>query len=349
MDKLSDSPKRLLRVLGRGDVDRPPIWLMRQAGRYLPEYRQIRAKSAGFLDLCYDSQAAAEVTLQPIRRFGFDAAILFADILLVPHALGQDVAFREGEGPVLDPIRDAAALAKLRSEGIGARLDPVFETIRRVRAELDAETALIGFAGAPWTVATYMVEGGSSRDFAAAKGWAYRDRHGFETLLDILATATVEYLSAQIAAGVEVLQLFDSWAGAVPDQMFDSWVVAPTRKIIDALKARHPEIPVILFPNGAGLRYSRLAEIGGADAIAIDTTVPLAWAAKALQPTCVIQGNLDPQLLMAGGEPMRRGAEAILAAFADGPHIFNLGHGIQPTTPIEHVAELCKIIRGWRR
>jgi uroporphyrinogen decarboxylase len=247
--------KPMLRSLGGKIAAQPPVWLMRQAGRYLPEYRKVRAQVGGFLDLCYTPDLAVEVTLQPIRRYHLDAAILFSDILVVPNALGQSVAFRDGEGPVLEPIRSAAAVAKLRPEGLHERLAPVYETVRRLAAELPPEVALIGFAGAPWTVATYMVEGGTSRNFHNVQLWAYRDPAGFAALIDCLVAATIEYLSAQIVVGAEIVQVFDSWAGILPEPAFRRWVIEPTKRIVAALRQRHPEVPIIGFPRGTGLLY----------------------------------------------------------------------------------------------
>ncbi len=340
------STKPMLHSLTGGIAARPPVWLMRQAGRYLPEYRKIRAQVPSFLELCYTPELAVEVTLQPIRRYKLDAAILFSDILVVPDALGQSVAFREGEGPVLAPIRSDADVARLRPDGIHERLAPVYETVRRLAAALPREVALIGFAGAPWTVATYMVEGGTSRNFHNVQLWAYRDPAGFARLIDCLVAATIEYLSAQIVAGVEIVQLFDSWAGVLPEPAFERWVVAPTVRIAAALRQRHSGVPIIGFPRGAGLLYPRYAAASGVDAISLDTTVPLAFARDTLQKRGAVQGNLDPLLLVSGGAAMTVAVRAILDALAAGPFVFNLGHGIVPETPPEHVAELVALLRG---
>jgi len=340
------STKPMLRSLAGEKAARPPVWLMRQAGRYLPEYRKVRAGVSGFLELCYTPELAVEVSLQPIRRYGLDAAILFSDILVVPDALGQEVAFREGEGPVLEPIRSAEAIARLRPEGIHDRLAPVYETVRRLAASLPPEIALIGFAGAPWTVATYMVEGGTSRNFHRIQLWAYRDPAGFARLIDCLVAATIEYLSAQIAAGVEIVQLFDSWAGVLPESGFERWVVAPTARIVTALRQRHPSVPIIGFPRGAGLLYPRYFAATGVSAVSLDTTVPLAFARDALQRLGAVQGNLDPLLLVSGGVAMKAATRAIVDALGEGPFIFNLGHGIVPETPPEHVAELVRLVRA---
>ncbi len=288
---------------------------------------------------------AAEVTLQPVRRFGMDAAILFSDILVVPHALGRAVAFRAGEGPVLEPLRSRAAAEALNGAGVVERLAPVYETVERVAAALPADTALIGFAGSPWTVATYMVEGGSSRDFAAVKRWAFADRDGFEVLIDRLVTATIDHLSAQIAAGAEAVQLFDSWAGVLPESAFRRHVIAPTRTIVTALHARHPGVKVIGFPRGAGLMYPAYVTETGVDAIGLDSTVPCSVARATLQHLATVQGNLDPLLLLVGGAAMAAAVAAIRADLGGGPFVFNLGHGVVPETPVEHVARLAEMLR----
>ena len=338
--------KPLLAVLSGKIPARPPVWLMRQAGRYLPEYREIRAKAGSFLDLCYDPGLATEITLQPIRRFAMDAAILFCDILVVPHAMGQSVAFKEGEGPVLEPVRNRGDIERLDVGPLVKRLSPVYQAVEKIAEALPPETALIGFAGAPWTVATYMVEGGTSRDFLAVKALAYSDPVVFESLIDRLVEASIAHLCAQAAAGAEVLQIFDTWAGILPADQFEKWCIAPTRRIVEALHAQAPGIPVIGFPRGAGIGYQRYAEETGVDAVGLDTSVPLDWAAKTLQGKVVLQGNLDPALLVAGGAPMREAALAIIDALGHGPFIFNLGHGVVPPTNPEHVADLLSTIRG---
>lgn len=340
--------KLLLQALAGEKPHRVPIWLMRQAGRYLPEYRETRKQAGGFLDLCYTPELAEEVTLQPIRRFGFDAAILFSDILVVPDALGQQVAFQEGEGPVLEPIRRVEELDDLESGAVAERLAPVYETVRRLKKSLPAETALIGFAGAPWTVATYMVGGRGSSDQAAAKLWAYRAPEEFQKLIDLVSEATVAHLSAQVEAGAEVLQIFDTWAGSLPELAFHRFCLAPVRTIVAKLKARYPGVPVIGFPRGAGVLAESYFRETGITGLGLDTGVPAGWAAERLQTTGCVQGNLDPLLLVAGGEEMRRGTEHILARLAQGPFIFNLGHGIVPQTPPGHVAELVGIVREWK-
>ncbi len=341
--------KKLLRALAGERMTVPPVWLMRQAGRYLPEYREVRARAGTFLDLCYQPELAAEVTLQPIRRYGFDAAILFSDILVVPDGLGQDVTFREGDGPRLDPVRTDADLRRLDIGRVAPHLAPVYEAVARIRAMLPNEVALIGFAGAPWTVATYMVEGGTSRDFLEAKGWLYRDPASFTTLIDLLVEATVAHLSAQIEAGVEVVQLFDTWASALPEDGFRAVVIEPTRAIVSRIKDAHPNVPIIGFPRGAGNLYRDYVDETGVTAVSLDTSVPLAWAADAVQSVVPVQGNLDPAVLVAGGAAMENAVARICGAFGSGPHVFNLGHGIVPATPPEHVAALLRLVRGGER
>jgi len=337
------SAKPLLRALQGETLERPPWWLMRQAGRYLPEYRELRAKAGDFITLCLTPELAAEVTLQPIRRFGMDAAILFSDILLVPRALGQSLSF-ESEGPKLQPLSETAGIGELNTGDIGALLAPVGDAVRRVRAGLPDETALIGFAGAPWTVATYMVEGGTSRDFHRVKAWAYRDPAGFTALIDMIASATLDFLSLQIGAGVEVVQLFDSWAGALSPDGFDRWVIAPTKQLVEALKERFPQVPVIGFPRGGGLLAERYVTETGVDAVGLDTAMPAGFARDRLQAHAAVQGNLDPVLLLAGGAEMRRAVAEMRRTLGQGPYVFNLGHGVLPETPPEHVAELARML-----
>ena len=341
-----EGTKPLLAALGGQVLAKPPVWLMRQAGRYLAEYRALRQRARNFVEFCLTPELAIDATLQPIRRYRFDAAILFSDILIVPHALGQSVAFKEGEGPVLAPIRALGDLTPLSLASVIERTQPVMETVRGVCANLPDDVALIGFAGSPWTVATYMVEGGASKDYANAKLWSYRDPGGFQTLIDLLVAATVIYLDAQIEAGVEVIQLFDSWAGVLSEPDFARWVIAPNAAIVAALKARHPTVPIIAFPRGAGLFYERFATEVGADAIGLDTTVPVGWAAERLQPRWPVQGNLDPLVLSAGGAALDREVARIRDALAGGPFVFNLGHGILPQTPPEHVARLVELLRA---
>jgi len=339
--------RRFLAPFAGEALDPPPIWLMRQAGRYLPEYRATRSEAGGFLDLCYNPRLAAEVTLQPIRRFGFDAAILFSDILVVPDALGQKLGFYEGEGPKLDPIRSAGELARLKPAALMDKLAPVIETVSRLRQDLPDETALIGFCGAPWTVATYMVQGEGSSDQAEARLWAYRDPEGFGRLIDILVDASITYLDAQVAAGADCLQIFDTWAGSLPDNEFDKWVVYPTKRIVAAIKERHPSVPVIGFPRGAGGSALWYISETGVDGIGCDTAMPPYMMGEAFaDENVVVQGNLDPLLLVAGGQAMEDRVAEILELMAGKRFIFNLGHGIVPQTPPDHVGRLVELVRG---
>ena len=338
--------RRLLRVLAGEVLTPPPIWLMRQAGRYLPEYRAVRATVGGFLELCYTPDPAAEVTLQPIRRFGFDAAILFSDILVVPDALGQKVEFVEGEGPRLDPIRSERELARLQRNATRTKFARVFETVAKVREALPHETALFGFCGAPWTVATYMVEGQKSPDQAQARLWGYRDPQGFQRLIDLLADVSVDYLSGQIEAGADVVQIFDTWAGSLPEDQLRRWVIDPTKRMVSGLKERHPGVPIIGFPRGIGAQTASFAAETGVDGVSCDTATPLGFMQRELGKGTVVQGNLDPLLLVTGGRPLEQRVGEIMAAFADKPFIFNLGHGIVPETPLENVARLVALVRG---
>ncbi len=345
-----DSPKRLLRALTGEAVWPPPVWLMRQAGRYLPEYRAVRAKAKDFITLCTTPELATEVTLQPIRRYQLDAAILFSDILMVPWGLGQGLAFREGEGPVLPPLRDASEVAALDPSQLLDRVASILETVHRVRQELLAEgfgdTALIGFAGSPFTVACYMVEGGGSRDFAATRSMAFGDPALFAWLLEILADATVSYLSAQIEAGAEAVMLFDSWAGVLSPSQFRTHVMQTTRYIVGELGRRHPAVPVIGFPRLAGLLVGDYVRETGVHAVGLDTGMDLVLAKSLIQPQVAFQGNLDPMALLAGGAAMRIEATGILQAMRGWPFVFNLGHGIVPQTPPAHVAELVELVRA---
>ena len=339
--------RRLLDPFRGVVTDPPPIWLMRQAGRYLPEYREVRKTAGTFLDLCYNPRLAAEVTLQPIRRYGFDAAIIFADILLVPDALGQSIRFAEGEGPLLEPIKSAADLNRLQPSATQPKYDLVAETVTRVRQDLPKETALIGFCGAPWTVATYMVEGRGSKDQAAARLWAYRDREGFQALMDMLVATSIEYLSLQVKAGADVLQIFDTWAGSLPDDEFDRWVVEPTKAIVAGVKAAHPDVPIIGFPKGASGSALWYVSETGVDGIGCDTAMPPYMMGEAFdEENTVVQGNLDPLLLVAGGEPLEERVAEILELMEGRRFIFNLGHGIIPETPPENVARLVELVRG---
>lgn len=339
-------PGLLLDTLNGQQGDRRPIWLMRQAGRYLPEYRALRESKGGFLELVYDSTAAAEITLQPVRRFGFDGAILFSDILIVPHALGQDLAFLAGEGPHLAPRVTPDLLDRLEPDH--SRFEPIYETVRRTRSDLPEGVTMLGFAGSPWTVATYMVQGEGSRDQAATRLLATRDPGGFSAIMERIVAVTIEYLAGQVAAGAEAVQLFDSWAGTLSPSQFERWVIAPTAAIVAGLKARHPDVPVIGFPKGAGGKLGAFAREAGVDAIALDETVDPVWAASTLPPAMPVQGNLDPMLLLAGGEQIGDEARRILSAFADRPHVFNLGHGIDKETPIANVERLLETVRAWR-
>ena len=339
-------PGLLLDTLNGRRGDAVPLWLMRQAGRYLPEYRQLRAEKGGFLELAYDSDAAAEITLQPIRRFGFDGAILFSDILVIPHALGQDLWFEAGEGPRLaPPLVDGAWQALHAAE---ARLDPIYETIKRTRPAMPSGVTRFGFAGSPWTVATYMVAGQGSKDHHEARALAYRDPSAFASLVEAIETATVRYLIGQIDAGVEAVQLFDSWAGSLAPDQYERWVIAPNARIAQAVHAARPSVPVIGFPKGSGEKLPAYARETGVDAVGVDETIDPGWAARQLPSGMPVQGNLDPLLLLTGGEALETRTHAILAAFADRPHVFNLGHGIGQFTPIEHVEQLIATVRGWR-
>ncbi len=339
-------PGLLLRALRGENTPERPIWLMRQAGRYLPEYRALREQKGGFLALVYDGEAAAEITLQPIRRFGFDGAILFSDILIVPYAMGQDLEFLAGEGPRLSPRLVDAALDSLHA--VSERLAPIYDTVSRVKAQLPADKTLLGFAGSPWTVATYMVAGEGSRDQHESRAMAYRDPAAFQAIIDAIVAVTVEYLAGQVAAGAEAVQLFDSWAGSLAPAEFERWVIAPNAAIVTALRARFPDLPIIGFPKGAGEKLPAYARETGVDALGLDETIDPLWAAKALPAGMPVQGNLDPLLLLAGGAELERQTIRVLEAFADRPHVFNLGHGIGQFTPIEHVEQLLGIVRGWR-
>lgn len=340
------SDKTILRAL-RGEVlPTPPVWMMRQAGRYLPEYRATRAQAGDFLSLCYNSELAAEVTLQPIRRYGFDAAILFADILLLPQALGVDLWFETGEGPRMSTTTTPAELAALKGcDDIHDTLAPIYETVRILRRELPSETTLIGFAGAPWTVATYMIAGRGTRDQGPAHALKATDRATFAGIIDRLTEATVEYLAKQVEAGAEVVKLFDSWAGSLKGQDFEDFAVAPTARIIAELKARFPGLPVIAFPREAGEGYVGFARKTGADCVAIDNSVSADWAAAHVQKDGCVQGNLDPKHMVTGGAALVEATRDVVRAFSKGPHIFNLGHGITPDADPENVALMVETIR----
>jgi uroporphyrinogen decarboxylase len=341
---LSGKPKPLLRALGGEILTPPPWWLMRQAGRYLPEYRAIRAKARDFVEMCLTPAVAAELTLQPVRRYHMDGAILFSDILILPHALGQKLTFQEGKGPILEPIESLADIHRLKPDEATSRLEPVFDAVQRIAKTLDPETALIGFAGSPWTVATYMVEGGASKDFSRVKSWAYRDPDGFGELVNLLVRGTIELLASQMAEGAEVIQLFDSWAGILPEPAFERWVIEPTRRIVSALKSRFPDRPVIGFPRGAGLLYERYITETGVDGIGLDTTVSANYACTRLQQLATVQGNLDPVMLIAGGVGLERAVRELCRTLGGGPFVFNLGHGVLPETPPENIEMLAQLL-----
>ena len=340
--------KPFLQVLRGEKTERVPFWLMRQAGRYLPEYRALRATKNGFMDMALDPVAATEITLQPIRRFGMDAAIIFSDILVIPYALGQDVTFAQGEGPRLANF----SFQKLSLEHVHTRLQPVYAALSRTHTQLAAEgfasTALIGFAGAPWTVATYMIEGGGSKDFAKVKAMAYGQPNEFKALIALLVEATSQYLIAQIKAGAEAVQIFDTWAGALDPHGIQHQVIEPTRQIVASVKAAHPDVPVIGFPKGIGVHTRAYITQTGVDAIGLDPLTCTMWARDAVQPLCPVQGCLDPMRLLAGGTGLQKAAHKILRDFSGGQHIFNLGHGVHKDTPIAHVETLTRIIRDFR-
>jgi uroporphyrinogen decarboxylase len=339
--------KPVLEVLeGKGQAS-PPIWLMRQAGRYLPEYRAIRSQARTFLDLCFTPGLAAEVTLQPIRRFGFDAAILFSDILVVPHALGQSVSFESGEGPRLEPVADVHGLGILHDTVDHNVLAPIYETIDRVKRELPAGVALLGFCGAPWTVGTYMVAGRGTEDQGPARLFAYGDPEGFTRLMDLLVAASAEYLVRQFAAGVDAVQIFDTWAGILPPEEFRRWCVAPVQRIVALVRRQVPNAKIIGFPRGAGTALASYAREVAVNAVGLDWRIDRAFAREYVQSRIAVQGNLDPLALVAGGAALDRAVDAVLEAFAARPFIFNLGHGILPETPIEHVERMLARVRAY--
>ena len=338
--------KPLLRVLQGKREAIPPVWMMRQAGRYLPEYRAVREKAGGFLDLCFNPQLAAEVTLQPVRRFGFDAAILFSDILVVPLALGRKVEFTAGEGPRLEPLVDAAALSGLRETIDENVLAPVYETVRRVKASLNDNTALIGFCGAPWTVATYMVAGEATPDQAQARLFAYRDPEGFSSLIDRLVLASIKYLVGQLKAGAEAVQIFDTWAGVLGPEQFQRWCIEPTQKIVAGVREKITGAKIIGFPRGAQAMALPYVDMTGVNAIGIDWTFARGIARDVLQPRAAVQGNVDPLALLAGGAALDREVDDVMATLSAGPLIFNLGHGILPATPLANVERMLRRVRG---
>ncbi len=343
-DETAPARRRMLRVLGGETLSPPPLWMMRQAGRYLPEYRETRKRAGSFLDLCYNPDFAVEVTLQPIRRFGFDASILFSDILVVPHALGRDLRFAEGHGPQMTPIR-AEEIGGLGEAGdFHTRLAPVYETVSRLRSELPDETTLIGFCGAPWTVATYMIAGHGTPDQAPSRLFGLRQPEAMARLLSTLAAVSAEYLIRQIDAGADVVQIFDSWAGVLDEACFEAWCVTPVADIVKRVRAVHPQVPIIGFPRGAGSLYAGYRQKTGVTALGLDWSVPLSQA-KSLQVEGAVQGNLDPLRLVAGGRALDEGVDAILAALGNGPLIFNLGHGITPEAPVGHVERMVRRVR----
>lgn len=341
--------KPLLEVLSGRRRSVPPVWMMRQAGRYLPEYRALRAKAGGFLDLCFNPEFAAEITLQPVRRFGFDAAILFSDILVIPYALGQKVWFVEGEGPRLEALSDSAALQQFNGELDGSKLAPIYETVRRVKQELPGNVTLIGFCGAPWTVATYMVAGRGTPDQAPAKNLAAKDPAAFEHLIDKLVDASAGYLIRQLEAGADCLQIFDTWAGNLSLAEFDRWSVQPTKRLVAKVRASKPDARIIGFPRGAGEKIPRYVDETAVNAVSLETAIDRNFARKNIQTRVPVQGNLDPDILIAGGEMLDRAVDDVMEAFADGPFIFNLGHGILPQTPIPHVERMLARVRGFAR
>ena len=338
--------KLFIQALDGKTSTRPPLWMMRQAGRYLPEYREIRASVPTFLDFCYSPKLATEATLQPIRRFGFDAAILFSDILVVPDALGQKVSFEQGEGPRLPPIENAAGLAALHERIDLNRLEPVFETIDRLKNSLPDETSLIGFCGAPWTVASYMIAGRGTPDQKPARLFAYKNPELFQRLIDILVNASIDYLERQFQAGVESVQIFDSWAGVLPVTEFERWCLKPILKITEGLKSRVPHARIIAFPRGVGSHLEAFTSHSAINALGLDTSADPTWVAKTIQTKKTVQGNLDPLALIAGGRALDESIERIMQAFSGKPYIFHLGHGITPETPIAHVEQLVARVRG---
>lgn len=344
--------KNLLEVFKGHKPDHVPLWFMRQAGRYLPEYRELRAKAGGFLEMAYNPDLASEITLQPIRRFGMDGAIIFSDILVIPHALGQHLEFVHGEGPKLNALRSAEDFKSLNFSAFERVLSPVYEALSKTRGMLDQEgyrgTTLIGFCGAPWTVACYMVEGSGSKDYRHVKTLAYSQPELFDTLLEILVEASAAYLIKQIEAGAEAVQIFDSWAGVLDAQSFKRFVIQPTKRIVDLVRDVHPNVPIVGFPRLAGHKYLRYVQETGVDVVGLDPTVETQWAARTLQPLVPVQGNLDPMCLLAGGDQLVMAAEQIYSDFKDGSFVFNLGHGIHKDTPVEHVEMLVNLIRDFR-
>ncbi len=337
------SEKPVMRVIGGETLPTPPVWMMRQAGRYLPEYQKVRKEAGSFLDLCYNPELASEVTLQPIRRFGFDAAILFCDILVIPDALGVDVRFEEGRGPVLKPV-DEASIASLSTDGVLEYLEPVFETVSRLNKALDPDVTLLGFCGAPWTVATYMIAGHGTPDQGPARQYALNNPESFKQLIDVLVKASAQYLIAQLKAGADAVQIFDSWASVLDEDQFTRWCLEPVAEIVRLVRSEIGDAKIIGFPKGVGAFYEGYVEATGVDMIGIDWTIPMSFAKK-LQQLSPIQGNLDPQRLIAGGRTLDKGVDAILDNLTGGPLVFNLGHGITPQTPIAHVEQMIARVR----
>ncbi|MGI9357283.1 MAG: uroporphyrinogen decarboxylase [Rhizobiaceae bacterium] len=336
--------KTMMRVIGGNTLPTPPIWMMRQAGRYLPEYQTVRKKAGSFLDLCYNPKLATEVTLQPIRRFGFDAAILFSDILVIPDALGIDVRFEEGRGPVLEPVNETS-IDDINTANALRHLSPVLETVSRLHTELDEQTTLLGFCGAPWTVATYMIAGHGTPDQGPARQFALNHPENFQRLIDILVKASADYLIAQLKAGADAVQIFDSWASVLDQNQFQRWCVKPVAEIVRLVRSEVPDAKIIGFPKGIGAFYEGYTSATGVDMLGLDWTMPMNFAQK-LQKECPIQGNLDPQRLIAGGRALDEGVDTILESLGNGPLVFNLGHGITPQTPIAHVEQMIDRVRG---
>lgn len=345
---MSQKPaKKLIRALNGETLSTPPFWFMRQAGRYLPEYRKVRATAKNFLNFCYTPDLAVEVTLQPLERLKTDAAIMFSDILVIPDALGQKVEFKEGEGPVLEPIRTVEEINKLDISGLHDHLSPVYEVLSRLSKEIPETTSLIGFAGAPWTLAIYMVEGKGGTECGTARVWAYKDPEGFQKLIDLLIKAVSVYLIKQVESGAEVLQLFDSWAGVLSEDQYQRWIIEPNKKIVENVRAVHPDIPIIGFPRNAGSKYETFAKETKMNGVSIDHSVGLEWARDHLQPITCVQGNLDNHTLLAGGDALDNSVHKILETLSGGPFIFNLGHGVLPPTPPENVERVAELIRNW--
>ena len=337
--------KKLLRTLSGNVTDPPPIWLMRQAGRHLEEYKKLREKTDSFLSFCYSPELALEATLQPIQRYHMDAAIIFSDILVVPDSLGQKVSFIESKGPTLFPIKTVKDIERLSTTHLYRRLKPVYETITQLTKKLSTKTTLIGFSGAPWTLAAYMIEGGSSRDFQTARLWAYEKPEEFQLLIDCLVEATSTHLIYQLDAGAEVVQIFDTWAGVLSAKQFEKWVIKPVKRMVEIVKEKHPLAPIIGFPKGAGLNYECFAVEAGVDAVSVDSTIPLKWISEKIQPHCVVQGNLDNVVSLEGGVQLENDVFDILNTLGKKPFIFNLGHGVLPETPVSHVEKLIKLVR----